>query len=113
MTNELEPCPFCGGEVTHETSDLGGLFVCQNPKCDARFKFPGDFSRPVKHKEESERRFNTRYKRTCHGIKNESEPKEQWVRCSECNCELWWQDPTTSEHVINFCSNCGAEVVDG
>lgn len=119
MTNELEPCPFCpgGGDPNHFGG--AGHHCVKCSKCGRTnerlvwTESDGWHYEAFDTSEEAADDWNTRYKRTCHGVKNESKPKDQWVRCSECNCELWWQDPTTSEHVINFCSNCGAEVVDG
>lgn len=120
LTNELEPCPFCGGEVIHEINGTTGLYVCNKSGCYAEFKFPQDFSRadnPLR-KEESERRWNTRYKPTCHNIST-YKPKlgtfdtgGHFV-CSECGFAY-----SFAELPYRLCPECGAElcgaeVVDG
>ena len=41
---ELEPCPFCGGEIIRILG-VGGVnfFKCQNRKCGATVSFDNDF----------------------------------------------------------------------
>lgn len=126
MTRKLEPCPFCGSMSSRPWEHEEGCYLRIHGDTQEDWYTAGyhrnsdDFDIVAANEHQFDRHsnedliqaWNTRYKRKCHGVKNESKPKDQWVRCSECNCGLWWQDPTTSEHVINFCPSCGAEVVD-
>lgn len=34
MTQELKPCPFCGGEAVAETGSASSWVACRTPGCD-------------------------------------------------------------------------------
>lgn len=121
MTKQLEPCPFCGGEVVHETGRHNGepcgdgLYVCNNLECLAAVKFPQDWSLTYNRNKESERRWNTRYRPTC---RDTAGGAHDFI-CSECGAELELAPMKpigkhgTHEYVkVEFCPSCGAEVLD-
>lgn len=107
MTKELEPCPFCGGEV-ERNNPLPGYFSghgfhCR--KCNAYFQLGDDDIEATEH-------YNTRYKLTC---TNEYGSECTWLRCSECGAitKVTASRDMTDELMSKWCGNCGAEVVDG
>lgn len=105
MTNELEPCAYCGGEtyLTHGKAVYSNLpmFKCNDCGAVTSFDAPipnaammvGDDTPAIEM-------FNTRYKRTCHVI-----IEDELQVCSECEEVI---DPSWAA-----CPYCGAEVVDG
>lgn len=95
--SELKPCPLCGSEVRW----VSGSIRCS--RCGLSYGAPVS-------KEKVERRWNTRAERTCH---------MEWVpmfpgtdspfMCWQCDvCDR------TNEggRKPNYCSNCGAKVVE-
>ena len=121
MSNELLPCPFCGGEA-----EICHVTQLWEPR-DSYWAKCGDCHTSGKHhKTEAEaiQAWNTRAattigqvavevvptKRTCKGESDMSE----WV-CSECQC--WIPTGITHENkkrvsAWNFCPHCGAKVVE-
>lgn len=98
MTDELKPCPFCGGEAELQ-DDLWredkvfyravcGDMECQGHYCNYWSMTP----------EEAARRWNTRHERTCCMVYREGAPA-----CSECGRELAYDS--------RYCDQCGARVV--
>lgn len=106
MTNELEPCPFCGGEVKLDRN----FIICDT--CAVRMERAIVYPRWHEHTELIQR-WNTRYKRTC---KMEPDPDYDLVVCSECGYEeeIHLLFPSSGDQVYDgkFCPSCGAEVVD-
>ena len=108
-------CPFCGHEMIHEVSENTGLFVCQNFKCGAKIKFPGDLYQAMKHKSESERRFNMRYKPTCTmkysgDPQSEENPNRVCTKCGAYNIYNEYYDGNGHRAIMKFCPECGSEI---
>lgn len=99
MTDELRPCPFCGGPaVVHEYNGGFASIGCGG-QCDFKpsaFGFPSvDSAIEV---------WNTRAERTCIIINQpDAEGCSFWV-CSVCGF------PYTDGN--NYCPGCGAKVVN-
>ncbi len=104
MTDELKPCPFCGGEAELQ-DDLGredrvfyravcGDVGCQGHYCNNWSMTP----------EEAAGRWNARHERTC---------RIEWKNevfafvCSDCD-RMAMMPPGSKP---KFCPNCGAKVV--
>lgn len=108
MTDQLEPCPFCGGRpsiglcgnrLMHDCKSLGAFISC-TPEA-----------------------WNTRYKRTCHIVikPTDSDYRDGWhYLCSECGFPIEVGEvesfadgstPIVLSHAA-FCWHCGAEVAD-
>ena len=99
MTNELKPCPFCGGELKIDWSmGLQYWAYCPNDKCC--------FYETLIYDSVSElvEACNTRAERTCH-IETKKFPLSSVPMCSECG--RFWLDKDSD----NYCPNCGAKVV--
>lgn len=117
MTDELKPCPFCGGEADLIMGANWYQVGCR--KCDittATMPMYDNVDRAVAL-------WNTRIaatdeqfsmavhdgeiwikKRTCRNLyRSGSELGEGGFRCSLCDCEAYGTEP-------NFCYSCGAEV---
>lgn len=60
MSNELKPCPFCGGEVTHDQM-MDGAMSYQCAKCGLNARWPDD----VFGYGDTSEAWNTRYEPTC------------------------------------------------
>jgi Lar family restriction alleviation protein len=115
MTEELKPCPFCGGKVTLTERDPSEgyryLIRCEN--CEGDFNNPekvvADFCFCSDDKEAIIKKWNTRVK--------DAEPVRhgKWIfesirghavmTCSEC-CRV--QDGQTL--CFTYCLNCGARM---
>lgn len=102
MSEELEPCPFCGGSWFFQNKhsigrrSIEGFFECE--KCGARVGegmavFDGEDAQ-----EKAAKLVNTRYERTCHVIIEDECPV-----CSGCGEDI---DPSWVA-----CPYCGAKVV--
>lgn len=103
MSEELKPCPFCGGEALFET--YGGTacaVVCQTCHCGTATARLYDGMEAVKA-------WNRRAERTCRMEYNERWSHDEYYptecyNCSECG-------HMTYDGVPTFCPNCGAKVV--
>lgn len=107
MTNKLDPCPFCGGEVERDNPMpdyvSGHGFHCL--KCNAYFQLGDDDIEATHH-------WNTRYKRTCRKLP--SGAGEDWA-CSNCgayNIHSMFRDAGGHSSEASNCPACGAEVID-
>lgn len=134
MTDELKPCPWdarCHLEI-HVEDDEGndhGRLGCDyeedawsggpwyalyhDGECGVGYFEFGRYSTV----EELVCAWNTRYKRTCKAVDKAGNPYEPSsskylldALCSDCRGYLGGQD---TDHVGEFCSECGSEVVDG
>ena len=95
MTDELKPCPFCGGSNLEVVDTPQGYFIDCSCGC-----FTGDFET----REAAIDAWNTRAERTC---ANMSSTPGQFT-CSECHDT--WVKPAVD--IFNYCPSCGAKVVD-
>lgn len=90
MNSELLPCPFCG-ELTFVNYWPGGCYImCHHAGCigsliDAHYSTEA----------EAIAAWNTRAERTC---------RNEYGRCSVCDAIMY--------DAPNYCSNCGARVVE-
>lgn len=129
MADELKPCPFCGGEVEIDDSDM---FKCLD--CGMIVRFPAsprqrknaahglilNNSDPIWHIAE----WNTRSqdetqhthccpcgaRRTCDMVPHVEDDDSIWVvNCSECGDAIFARG---GDHRCNYCPNCGARVVE-
>lgn len=110
MSDELKPCPFCGGKPTfvHATSeDIGNGYVCRTLaviSCDhCMFDMTG------KTDEDAVVTWNARAERTC---RMEPAVGGGWY-CSECHIWVAFDAmANATEHMApRFCPNCSAKVV--
>ena len=104
MSEELKPCPFCGGEALFET--YGGTacaVVCQTCHCGTATARLYDGMEAVKA-------WNRRAERTCRMEYNEEWSGDELYptecyNCSECH-------HMTIDGMPSYCPNCGAKVVE-
>ena len=106
MSEELKPCPFCGGEAKFvESRDSvipGKLEVVawnvQCSKCGAS-TLPNNY---YGDKKEAANRWNTRAERTCR-----YEPTNRCTHvCTSCGREV-----ETLHLGYNYCTSCGSKVI--
>lgn len=99
MSNELKPCPFCGGEaVLCENTDYAYVY-CK--ECGSQTdESHGTAGAAVAA-------WNTRAERTCHLERIPYEPGEyEGMRCSVC------KTVDLEMGVGPYCPGCGAKVVE-
>lgn len=112
MTQELKPCPFCGGKAETIENAVGTLFWVYCRSCGARSD-----SYTTEYRQKAIDAWNTRAERTCRNI---SDPPSGFY-CSVCH----WGDWGEPSHLLtgskytgrvnggpNYCPNCGAKVVE-
>lgn len=105
MSNELLPCPFCGGEaeiLTAESMNGGYLFGIMCNDCRSR----GDV---YDTEAEAVDAWNTRAERTC----KEYGSVRVWQSCNVWSHELscGHEVDTLEQEPPNYCPSCGAKVV--
>ena len=100
MSDELKPCPFCGGVVERYNAMPGYVgghgFYCRN--CDSQFDI-GDSD------EDAMQKWNTRAERTCRRVPGKMHYGERRPKCSECGYGL-------GDSRWGYCPKCGAKVVE-
>lgn len=109
MTNELEPCPFCGVAsewvLDHKENCFLRMTIIGNEWIMQK-KLLDDFKEPKPYSEEElKASFNTRYKRTCHKVPGKMGYQGRKVICSECGYGL-------GDDRWSFCPKCGAEICE-
>lgn len=120
MTEELKPCPFCGGEVglvpaknMYFTRGINGI----KHYYDGWRVFCGEcriMQSWFDMKEEAITAWNRRAERTCHPVDYHIDIDEGCIAstCSECGELLvnfdFEQNPPKP---VGYCPNCGAKVV--
>ena len=102
MSEELKPCPHCGGTRVH----IAGAGAIGVPGvswvfCDGCLS-QGGICDTV---EEAVELWNRRAERTCH----DEAGSQQSFLCSECG---WFWNDQEDELGFSYCPNCGAKVVD-
>ena len=109
MSEELKPCPFCGGEARLVSAFLGTAYIVLCDTCNAAIK-------TRRTEAEAMAAWNTRAERTCNfrEIGDYSAGYLRMMReCSECG--FWLADDGESLPLfpmVKYCPNCGAKVVD-
>ena len=111
MSDELKPCPFCGGEAEITKWHEGYFVECKAHHC-------GGTIGAYKTEEETIEAWNTRAERTCEMpmVFEDDEGNEldssaayfRYYRCSNCG-EI--MEHYKHEH-WSYCPNCGAKVID-
>ncbi len=108
MSDELKPCPFCGGEAKAFYCEESGTFDVQCQQCGA-IPFIGSRTSERKTMADVIAAWNARAEHTCR-----IEPaKDGGWYCSECHV---WISPSpmanATEYLLpRWCPNCGAKVV--
>ena len=110
MSDELKPCPFCGGEARAFYSEEGGTFDVQCQRCGA-IPFIGSRTSEIRTLDGVIAAWNARAERTCDNLLDHSPCA---FECSECGFSVRtvpdgpadWQTP-----FWRHCPNCGAKVV--
>lgn len=124
MSEELKPCPFCGGEAdvhyfAHDDSEC--TIMCSNPNCRASVSARSCGSMTTAYNR-ARKLWNRRAERTCRMIECLSEDtctvhqelpggglagtRYGYRQCSECGAFVF-DCPT-----VRYCPSCGAKVVD-
>lgn len=109
MSEELKPCPFCGGEAR--------LVHCMNAPCRVVCEECGCGTRwfACDGREHAIDEWNRRAERTCHPVDYHIDIDEGCIAstCSECGELLvnfdFEQNPPKP---VGYCPNCGAEVTE-
>ena len=97
MSEELKPCPLCGGEAHLERGAVLWAVVCG---CASHVFYGCEQS-----KERTVRAWNTRAERTCR-MEREPDSDRLWW-CSSCESYHEHQ----SDYPWEYCPRCGAKVV--
>lgn len=101
MTEELKPCPFCGGNPDVYSWNGGGVVWVRCRSCGIDYK-------AYANADEAIEAWNTRYERTCKMIPNGETDFAATLACSACgNVESVY---AISSDEFNYCPNCGARV---
>lgn len=109
MSEELKPCPFCGGEaeirpVTMPDGNVRQYVSCLNDSCGAASGLFGMDCYAVDA-------WNRRAERTCHDVGS------RWsigFRCDVCGFDAGIDDDESvnfGTDEFNYCPNCGRRVV--
>ena len=106
MSNELKPCPFCGGEA-EAYYVIDGSFACSCTSCS--YASCAGFNT----EQEAIEAWNRRAERTCKLVKSFEEPgfmkSAMEYECSECggitNAQIFYESDEP-----RYCMMCGARV---
>lgn len=109
MSNELKPCPFCGGEAEYRAAKYVRTAFKHSVVClDCFASIP-----PKDSKHEAINAWNTRAERTCTMTKLEPPLLlEGWWSCSECGPVFPPCNDEIAVGVLQQCPHCGAKVVN-
>ena len=107
MSEELKPCPFCGGEAYIVPGRVLGYHIgCDGDGC------PGNIGRSYLYLSEKVaiKAWNHRAELTCRMEYNEEWSGDELYptecyNCSECG-------HMTSDGMPSYCPNCGAKVIE-
>ena len=107
MTNDLGPCPFCGGEpdvhyFAHDDSEC--TVMCSNPNCRASVSARSCGSMTTAYNR-ARKLWNRRAERTC---RDKADAPQSFL-CSRCG----WFDTDVDGLPLEYayCPNCGAKVI--
>lgn len=109
MTNELKPCPFCGGEAEYRAAKYVRTAFKHSVVCLECFaSIP-----PKDSKHEAINAWNTRVERTCKPIAKFNYDDSPWpvMVCSECDRRLHYDETKYGLEYSPYCG-CGAKVVE-
>ena len=105
MTNDLKPCPFCGGEA-HAALAAYASGATAHVVCDGCGAKVYGYSRSERGLRDAVESWNRRAERTCRVVSaKECGGVGYAPGCSECG----WQMAGSMWH--NFCPNCGSMVI--
>lgn len=118
MTENLKPCPFCGGEARLVALETIGNGVTYFVKCAGnKSKCAGPIhTKYCDTEERAAETWNHRAERTCHNVTG----TDCMFKCSECGAEFELLTVNGNEYgevfyepfKPKYCSVCGAEVVE-
>jgi Lar family restriction alleviation protein len=128
MSDELKPCPFCGGEARAFYSEESGTFDVQCQRCGA-IPFIGSRTSERKTMADVIAAWNARAERTCRfSLEEDREMLAEKAACgpgefvTQDMPDLLWTCSTCGEQYRNgldalpgwlkHCPNCGAKVTD-
>ena len=104
MTDELKPCPFCGGEAEVCEGGINGKMRVYGLVEHKNGCFFLAYGLPTRNQHIMESEFDTwniRADRTCRVVRD----KYGRATCSECSFVFTWEHPV-------YCESCGAKVVE-
>lgn len=122
MSEELKPCPLCGGEANvryfaHDDSEC--TVMCSNPNCRASVSARSCGSMTTAYNR-ARKLWNRRAERTCRPEVCDDGAGAWGVYCSECGYrfagpygkrEVPEHMATRRDIMPRYCSSCGARVV--
>lgn len=108
MSDELKPCPFCGGEAKAFYCEESGTLDVQCQQCGA-IPFIGSRTSERKTMADVIAAWNARAERTCRNIGFETGDDFKCSACGEAYNES--DDMAMPASRIDWCFSCGAKVV--
>lgn len=108
MSEELKPCPFCGGEahIKEVVSACEKLYTvgCPDSEC---MGYETWLLKPTV--DEAVAAWNRRAERTCRYVRDHMGVAGNWFcKCSECGAEF--DERVVDSHFV-YCPECGARVI--
>lgn len=102
MTNELKPCPFCGGDARMAYGALHKWIVCERCGASSVLRSLGG---------EAIESWNARAERTCGEWRGETYMTDSGF--TETDAQLWCEHcDIPLEEDWRYCPKCGARVVE-
>jgi Lar family restriction alleviation protein len=115
MSEELKPCPFCGGKHLCDGATVEDLNQPNERELYSVYCFDcGGGTRYRKTVDEAYAAWNTRAERTCH-MRECHDWQDEWepygIYCSECEEFVPDWNSEDNKPIPKYCPNCGAKVV--
>lgn len=113
MTNDLKPCPFCGG-AAHASLAAYASGATAHALCDGCGAAVLGYGRGERGLRDAVKRWNRRAERTCRVecYPPGYEDNLHYEVCSECGTVLTASRPGDRHSArASYCPNCGARVV--
>ncbi len=119
MSEELKPCPFCGGEAKAFYCEESGTYDVQCQSCGAVPYIGNRRSGSLRSMEDVVAAWNRRAERTCRPFVADDGAGAWGVYCSECGYrfagpygkrEVPEHMATRRDIMPRYCPNCGARV---